>query len=210
MHQNVCTDCGASFPDDGGPHSCRNAGRVCGRCGASLEAPGARLNHDCGLRGEPVSASDVPCSCCGHPRRDHGPAGESTRCWGPRGNARTCLCPAFAPPLAEPIAHRQHTPDTDPATGERIHVRLRVVAVALRLPSWLVVSMPPPARHHMIVHALRAHGVAPEGEQGFLLSDGTFADRHHAADVARAAGQLLERAPTAGGWHAGLFSEDCW
>lgn len=184
---------------------------VCARCGALLEPQGA-VRHDCGLRGEPVSASDALCSCCGHPRRDHGPAGENTRCWGPRGNANTCKCPAFAPPLTATVAHQLHAPATDPATGERIHVRLRVVAAALRVRGGLVLSVPQPGRHHHIIHAMRALGAeAPyEGAQGFLLSDGSFADRHHAADVARAAGQLLDRAPTAGGWHAGLFSEDVW
>jgi hypothetical protein len=64
---------------------------------------------------------------------------------------------------------------------------------------------------------MRATGARPpreDGVQGFLLSDGTFADRKRAMVVARAAGQLI---PRAGGYAEGeinngteLFSEDVW
>jgi hypothetical protein len=69
-------------------------------------------------------------------------------------------------------------------------------------------ALPPPNRHHNIVHALGYAGIDLVGreEQGFLLSDGSFADRPQALVIARAAGQVLRET----GPHIGLFSEDVW
>jgi hypothetical protein len=94
---------------------------------------------------------------------------------------------------------------------------LRVIAAANRLKlqkdvgavkagDWLVFTLPPPARHHTILHAMHALGLDAKGaEQAFLLSDGTFADRVEAGKVALAAGQLPKL-----NWAPLLFSEDLW
>lgn len=104
---------------------------------------------------------------------------------------------------------------------------LRVVAAAVRvLKPWpdgcqhpgtysetqlgsLVFSVPAPGRHCHIMWLTDKVDRA-DAEQGFLLSDGSFADRDRAAKVAIAAKQLLPRAPTAGHWLGGLYSEDVW
>lgn len=71
-----------------------------------------------------------------------------------------------------------------------------------------VYSLPAPARHHELIRKLarEGHEIPIQGEQGFLLSDGRFATRYTALEIARSAGQLLkETAPQ----HR-LFSEDVW
>lgn len=96
--------------------------------------------------------------------------------------------------------------------------QVRVVAAAVRIFSGRVYSVDPPKRHHDALRfaaedsgeerweRARQQGV----EQGFMLSNGHFVDRHKAYVVAVTAGQLLPRAPTAGHWKHGLFSEDVW
>lgn len=66
----------------------------------------------------------------------------------------------------------------------------------------VIVSAPPPARHHNLFAIL--DGKAPD-EQGFLLSDGTFADRERAGEIALAAGQTQALK-----WGSQLYSEDLW
>lgn len=85
----------------------------------------------------------------------------------------------------------------------------KVVAAAVMGPDDVPVSLPPPARHndvitHMVVEL--GHPAPVIGQQGFMLSDGTFANRRRARMFAEANGQLLARA------HGGdlLFSEDVW
>ena len=89
---------------------------------------------------------------------------------------------------------------------------LCVVGVALLLPSGALLTRSLPHRHHHLIQDL--HQLNPEASmehvaQGFLLSDGTYASRKRAWDVAKAAGQLMARAPTdkRGGT---LYSEDVW
>lgn len=88
---------------------------------------------------------------------------------------------------------------------------LTVVSAAVRLCNGLIISLPRPARHHNIVHALHNVGVVQgvyhdlDG-QGFVLSDGSFATREEARQVAKDAGQLLKSAIRS----ADLFSEDVW
>jgi hypothetical protein len=80
----------------------------------------------------------------------------------------------------------------------------KVIAAAVRTTDGVIHSIPPPHRHHHIVHALfRLTQI--RGEQGFLLSDGTFADRVTAAAVAIDQGQItkLPHPPN-------LYSEDLW
>ncbi|USN15192.1 hypothetical protein KIKIMORA_00450 [Brevundimonas phage vB_BpoS-Kikimora] len=74
----------------------------------------------------------------------------------------------------------------------------------------VIVSAPPPARHGNLfaIHHLRGPDEYPAGnDQGFLLSDGSFATRERAAEVAIAAGQVRAEKMTVPGK---LFSEDVW
>jgi hypothetical protein len=101
-------------------------------------------------------------------------------------------------------------------SAERGSRALRVVAAAhlLRLTPEetgdpravpVIVSAPPPARHANLF-AIQPSGPYPFAEDsGFLLSDGTFADRRAAMTLALANGQLA--APTRSDE---LFSEDLW
>lgn len=94
----------------------------------------------------------------------------------------------------------------------------RVVGVAIKIPGTafrdeLVLSMPAPHRHHEIIRAARSIGIdhdavdSTDEHQGFLLSDGTFANRKRALAFARHHNQLREDRPV----HAGmLFSENLW
>lgn len=76
-----------------------------------------------------------------------------------------------------------------------------------------VYSLPPPARHHDVLHAMsREFGISQDThgkdmEQGFILTDGGWARRARALMIAQLRGQLI-REPTAP--HIGLFSEDVW
>lgn len=85
----------------------------------------------------------------------------------------------------------------------------RVVAVAVASQG-MIFTIPAPARHHHVLHKMHdmvinaiVHGV-PEN-QGFLFSDGTFADRQDAAAVAIKAGQIKQTK-----WGDDLYSEDLW
>lgn len=89
-----------------------------------------------------------------------------------------------------------------------------VVAAAVRSKDGVIHFMPRPHRHHHTVHALHRMMVneACDGkviiardEQGFVLSDGTFANRIEAAKVAIDSGQIakLNNPPQ-------LYSEDLW
>lgn len=69
----------------------------------------------------------------------------------------------------------------------------------------VVISAPPPARHHNLFALVKG---LPPNESGFLLSDGSFADREEALRVALAAGQPLINHP--GRHPTRLFSEDLW
>lgn len=85
----------------------------------------------------------------------------------------------------------------------------RIAAAAIRF-NGVVVTLPPPARHHNCIRA--AHDVGyenwrPEHEQGFVTDTGRFVDREEAARIAVAANQLIERAMR---HPLGLFSEDVW
>lgn len=81
----------------------------------------------------------------------------------------------------------------------------RIISAAINYRG-LIVSLPPPARHHNILHALGAivHDVIGPDEQGFLTDQGRFVDRVEARDIAV---QQMGIKP-AHDWH--LFSEDLW
>lgn len=91
---------------------------------------------------------------------------------------------------------------------------LHIVGVAYRLgDGGAVISMGRPNRHHNILSECNYNQIdgrkfKPE-DSGFLLSDGTFATRRRAFNIAVMAGQLLERKP---GQYDGpeLYSEDLW
>lgn len=57
---------------------------------------------------------------------------------------------------------------------------MKVKAIAIKKPSGKVVQAKPPA-HHV--------DLKTEGKRGFVLSDGSFANRTEAAKVAKKAGQ---------------------
>jgi len=94
--------------------------------------------------------------------------------------------------------------------------QLRVVAAAHRIhltPAGtgdpravtVIISAPPPARHHNLFAVGEPLHPVDLPDTGFLLSDGTFADRLRAADVAISSGQIeaLAHPPY-------LYSEDLW
>lgn len=90
--------------------------------------------------------------------------------------------------------------------GRRIH---KVVAAALRAEDGTVTSLPPPARHNDVIRQRVEDGAETPvtDEQGFLLDDGRFVNRHQAWAVAMRAGQVKEEDLTVQGT---IFSEDLW
>jgi hypothetical protein len=89
----------------------------------------------------------------------------------------------------------------------------RIVAAALKIGRNVVASMPPPARHHTIMHELfdltggnRLSAVSPDA-QGFLTDTGRFVGREEAWQIARAAGHIKPKDYVTTGR---LFSEDLW
>jgi len=82
---------------------------------------------------------------------------------------------------------------------------LRVVAAAIQV-GGIIYSAPRPAMHPDVIREMGKIGLrVHSADQGFLLSDGTFADRRRAEACARACGQLS--GPTIGG---PLTCEDLW
>lgn len=84
------------------------------------------------------------------------------------------------------------------------------VAAAVRYESGVIRSLPAPNRHHHILHAIHLEDgggtiISARGEQGFLMSDGTFADRVEAANAALSSGLIskLQHPPR-------LYTEDLW
>lgn len=83
-----------------------------------------------------------------------------------------------------------------------------VVSAALQVGN-MIISAPPPARHHTLLHAFSAYNrktLIKGSDQGFLTSLGRFIGREEAAKIAVAAGQIIKPKfqPTQ------LFSEDLW
>lgn len=83
---------------------------------------------------------------------------------------------------------------------------LRVVAAAV-LRDKTIYALPPPARHHHVVHYMAKRGLEQCGtdEQGFLLNDGRFAMRKAAAYLAIRNEQVKRLAHP-----PNLYSEDLW
>lgn len=84
--------------------------------------------------------------------------------------------------------------------------KLKVLQAAL-LSGDVIYTMARPARHGDIMRRVDWRGTPDE--QGFLLTDGSFATRERAWEVAQAAGQPILRHPKV---QCGpyLFSEDLW
>lgn len=84
----------------------------------------------------------------------------------------------------------------------------KIVAAALKIGS-MIISAPPPARHHTLLHAFHAYNrktMIKTTDQGFLTSKGRFVGREEAALMAVSAKQIVKPKfqPTQ------LFSEDLW
>lgn len=85
----------------------------------------------------------------------------------------------------------------------------RISAAAIRF-NGIVVTLPPPARHHHLIRAACHVGYEdwrPEHEQGFVTDTGRFVGREEAFQIADAADQIIDLGNTR---KAGLFSEDLW
>jgi len=84
----------------------------------------------------------------------------------------------------------------------------RIVSAAVQYQG-VIFSLPRPARHHVILHAMHAMGLPKESRrgQGFLTSEGRFVDRSEARRVALAAGQVTEDKLH---HQVHLFTEDLW
>ena len=107
--------------------------------------------------------------------------------------------------LRQQIAERAAASPTLPGKGP-----ITIVSAAVRDSTGMIYSLPAPARHHHIVQNLRPLIAFRESpEQGFLTSNGEFASRAVAKQIAIAAGQAM--AAVAGGYSGPeLFSEDLW
>lgn len=82
-----------------------------------------------------------------------------------------------------------------------------IVAAAVRHDG-LVCSLPPPARHHDVLHMMANNGI-PQDEQtvqGFMTDSGRFVNRVEACQIADAAGQIINKTYPL----YELFSEDVW
>lgn len=85
---------------------------------------------------------------------------------------------------------------------------LTVTNAAIQL-NEVVYKVPIPGRHHDVIREMATIHKLPtpiRGTQGFVLSDGTFASRIKARQVAFEAGQILEGC----GKFKELYSEDVW
>lgn len=76
----------------------------------------------------------------------------------------------------------------------------------------LTISMPAPARHHNILHAIFPLTGSPLGpkHQGFITSTGRYVGREEAMQLAIAAGQVDPKNRKSGSSSRDLFSEDLW
>lgn len=84
---------------------------------------------------------------------------------------------------------------------------MTIIAAAIQQGS-LIYTLPPPKRHHHILHLMADLVGLPtpiSGEQGFLTSKGHFVVREIAAQIAIAEGQIEKLR-----WPPDLYSEDLW
>lgn len=87
----------------------------------------------------------------------------------------------------------------------------RITHVACKWQEHFLYKMLPPNRHHNCFREMQKRGFTAWGteETGFWTSEDRYVDRKEAWQIAKAAGQLLERAPTDGRGGT-LYSEDVW
>ena len=88
------------------------------------------------------------------------------------------------------------------------HEQETIVAAAIEHEG-TIYHVPPPGRHHHICHKMVLELGLPvnaQRNQGFLTNTGRFVGRREAADIARAAGQIIKKT----GPENELFSEDVW
>lgn len=87
----------------------------------------------------------------------------------------------------------------------------RIIAAALKLGN-LIISAPPPARHHTLINGLGLATGIPRltkmDDQGFLTNTGRFVDRIEAKKIALETGQCTEESCVVKG--EDLYSEDLW
>lgn len=86
-----------------------------------------------------------------------------------------------------------------------------IVSAALKFGD-LIISAPPPARHHTLINGLGLATGIPRltnmDDQGFLTNKGTFVNRLEAKQIAIANGQLVPDSCVVQGDE--LYSEDLW
>lgn len=77
-------------------------------------------------------------------------------------------------------------------------------------PDHVIVSSPPPARHHTLLHATwdTVQHALPFDDQGFITSTGRYVEREEALQIAIESGQPMIDHPSR--HHRWLFSEDLW
>lgn len=85
----------------------------------------------------------------------------------------------------------------------------RIVSVAINN-GGMIWSLPSPARHHTVLHAISAFGIdaiehGHPDAQGFMTSTGRYVGRREATHIAVVAGQIDEPK-----WPPDLYSEDLW
>jgi hypothetical protein len=93
------------------------------------------------------------------------------------------------------------------AEAKAVDTPEHIVAAAIKIDG-VTHSMPAPARHHTILHALVQYpdeALGGTAKQGFLTSTGRFVDRREGASIAVRADQI--RNPK---WPPDLYSEDLW
>lgn len=75
----------------------------------------------------------------------------------------------------------------------------------LELSPVLIITKPPPARHHHLMHLYPERRLVHAAAQGFITNTGRFVERDEALRLAVAAGQLVPQ-----GRRTLLYSEDLW
>lgn len=103
---------------------------------------------------------------------------------------------------AEAAEYCRMTPDTLRCHVSRGNIKpdstvIRVECVAIKIGD-VVYSLPRPNRHDalimLLIEQLGRGWLSGRHEQGFVLSDGSYANRQRAAQVAYAAGQIKDQA----------------
>ena len=83
----------------------------------------------------------------------------------------------------------------------------RIEKVALRQGEAVFSAIGPRGRHGHVIWLLDKCGIRiPEAEQGFITSAGRFVDRIEGLEIAKEAGQIVQKT----GGPNELYSEDMW